>query len=338
MGALYVVEPGACVEREGQHLIVTRQGEVLNRVPVDMVDEVVLIGWTHATTPAILALLKKGIGLTLVSPSGKLCGRLTPAGNTRPMLHYRQYQRGDDDHFCLELGRKFVFGKVYNARTFMRRILRKDEDTNNEDEWRFLTDEIEAIIDQVKACPNLAALRGFEGVAVKKYFQLFKYDLEQHGFGFQKRQRRPPKDPVNSLLSLGYSLLTNTMISACEIAGLDAYAGFFHSEEYNRPALALDLIEEFRVPIVDTLVLRCFNRSIIEISDFYTGENGGLYLKNHALRTFLQQYVNRISTVVHHPELNRAVRYQKYFELQARELRKSIETNDTSHYTPFLYH
>ena len=153
--------------------------------------------------------------------------------------------------------------------------------------------------------------------------------------GFEKRTRRPPKDPANALLSLGYTLLTNNLMTACEVVGLDPYDGFFHADKYGRPALALDLVEEFRGLIVDSVVMNVVNRGMLKASDFEPGPGRGVYLKPKAMKTFFKSYSARLNTEVVHPLVERRLSYQKCFEVQARLLRDTME-GKRQEYLPFL--
>ncbi len=328
MATLYVTEPGARVEKEYHRLLVTsRDDEILMRVPLAHVSEVVLVGWVGVTTPAILTLLRAGVGLSFVSRSGRLEGRLTPPTPRNIPLRHLQYERAQDPAFCLEVARAIVGGKLRNQRTMARRICRK----------RGGGTEIAAIsraIRQVGEASGMGQLRGLEGAGARAYFALLRRALRQ-GWEFAKRTRRPPKDPVNAMLSLGYTLLTQNLMTACEVAGLDPYDGFFHADKYGRPALALDLVEEFRSLIVDSVVLTVVNKRIIKPGDFEPGRKGGVVLKRGALRRFFSQYSGRLQTKVSHPLARRRLTYQKCFEVQARVLRSVIE-GEREVYLPFL--
>jgi CRISPR-associated protein Cas1 len=152
--------------------------------------------------------------------------------------------------------------------------------------------------------------------------------------GFEKRARRPPPDPINAMLSLGYTLLTENLYAALTIVGLDPHNGFFHADAYGRPALALDLVEEFRGIVADSVVLTLVNKRMVDEHDFEPSEDGGVRLKDHALRRFLRQYHQRLQTEVIHPLVGRRLTYQKCFEVQARLLRKVIE-GSAAEYLPF---
>jgi CRISPR-associated protein Cas1 len=329
MATLYVIEPGARVEKEYRRLLVTKEDEVLLRVPLARVSEVVLVGRTGVTTPAMLALLDAGVGLSLVSRMGQLRGRLVPPAAKNIPLRHRQYERAVDGEFCLEMARAIVGGKLRNERTLARRLCREREQMDSGP-----VEEITSAIKQVDMAPDLDSLRGLEGAAARAYFRVVRQALPAE-WGFAKRVRRPPTDGVNALLSLGYTLLGQNMMTALEVVGLDPYDGFFHADKYGRPALALDLVEEFRSVIVDSVVLTVVNKRILRPDEFRPGPKGGVMLRQSALRDFLAQYTARIQTEVIHPVAGRRLSYQKCFEVQARMIRKVIEGEKES-YLPFL--
>jgi len=151
---------------------------------------------------------------------------------------------------------------------------------------------------------------------------------------FEKRTRRPPRDPANALLSLGYTLLTQNLMTACEVVGLDPYDGFFHADKYGRPALALDLVEEFRGPVVDSVVRLVVNKRMLGPEDFVGGRDGGIRLSRRGLRKFLEQYTHRLNTEIIHPYYGRRLSYQKVFEVQARLMAKVIQ-GELDNYRPF---
>jgi len=329
MSTLYVTEQGARIEKEYRRLLVTKEDEVLLAVPAGRVSHVVLIGNVGVTTPALVAMLREGVGLSLVSRAGELRGRLMPPTGKNIPLRHRQYERARDPAFCLAVSRAYVGGKLRNYRALARRMARSRPQVDRA--------QIERITDCIRRLPeadDLATLRGIEGEGSRAYFAVFRQALKP-GMGFEKRTRRPPKDPVNALLSLGYTLLTDNLFTACEIVGLDPYDGFFHSDKYGRPALALDLVEEFRGVIVDSVVLNVVNRGILRTEDFEPGPEGGVYLTPRGMRLFFQQYTARLNTEVIHPLVRRRLSYQKCFEVQARLLRKVVE-GEREEYEPFL--
>ncbi len=328
MATLYVTEQGARVEKEYQRLLVTRNDEVLFQVPLSQVSEVVLVGQVGVTTPALLALLDAGVGLTFVSRSGVLRGRLVPPTPRNIPLRHQQYERARDETFCLEVARAIAGGKLRNQRTLARRLCRKYPAIDATS-----LDGITRAIRDLETATDLETLRGLEGVGARAYFRVFRQALRGE-WEFPKRTRRPPTDPINALLSLGYTLLGQNMMTALEVVGLDPYDGFFHADKYGRPALALDLVEEFRSVIVDSLVLMVVNKRMLRADDFQVGPEGGVILTRSGLRVFLTQYSARLETEVIHPLFGRRLTYQKCFEVQARLLRQVIE-GEREAYLPF---
>ena len=323
MATMYVTEQGARIEKEYRRFLVTKEDEVLMAVPASRLSHVVLVGRVGVTTPALLALLREGVGLSLVSRAGQLRGRLAPPTGKNIPLRHRQYRRAQDPGFCLEVSRAVVSGKLRNCRALARRWARTRPGIP-----RHLIERIDAAVDQAAQAQDLDALRGIEGAGTRNYFGVWRRALAPEAagsVGFDKRTRRPPRDPANAMLSLGYTLLTDNLVTACEIVGLDPYDGFLHADKYGRPALALDLMEEFRPVIVDSVVLNIVNRGMLGAGDFRPGAEGGIYLRKEALGTFFRQYTARLNTRVKHPGTGRRLTYQQWFEVQARALSRTIQ-------------
>lgn len=327
MATMYVTEPGARIEKEYRRILVTKQDEVLKVAPLSRLSEIVLVGRVGATTPALLALLGAGIGLTFVNRSGRLRGRLVPPMPKNIPARKAQYAAASDPAFCLEVSRRFVEGKLRNCRAMAYRVARRLASPPAE------LERLEKSIDKIEDAGDLATLMGTEGAGTRAYFAVwrraFSGDLR-----FERRTRRPPKDPINALLSLGYSLLTQNLMTACEVAGLDPYDGFFHADKHGRPALALDLMEEFRPVVADSVAQTLVNKRMVGRDDFGPGPGGGVALNRRGLKRFFAGYTRRLNTQVTHPYYKRRLTYQQCFEVQARLLRKAIE-GELDVYPPF---
>lgn len=328
MSTLYVTEHDVRLELEYQRILVTRRDEVLMAVPIARLGEVVLVGRVGATTPALHMLLDAGIPVALITRSGRLRGRLVPPVAKNIPLRHAQYRRANDPAFCLALSRRIVAGKLGNTLSLARRLRRAHPDLEPG-----AVERIERALSRLPRATTLAALRGMEGLAARAYFRLYRGALREP-FRFERRSRRPPRDPANALLSFGYTLLTQNLMTACEIVGLDPYDGFFHADKYGRPALALDLVEAFRGPIVDSVVRRVINQGIIRPSHFSHGSDGGVYLTRPGLRRFFEQYAHRIHTEFYHRGIKRRLSYLKLFEVQARWLAKYV-LGELDSYRPF---
>lgn len=330
MSTLYVIEPGSRLEKDYQRLLVVKDDQTLMRVPLQRVTQVVLVGTVGVTTPALHALLDAEIPLLLITRSGKLLGRLLPPTGGNLLLRQAQHHRNDDAPFSLALTRAIVTAKIHNQRILALRIARRHPHINIGD-----LDTLKLANQQTRTATDLETLRGIEGIAARRYFALYQQAFAEK-WQFTKRTRRPPKDPVNALLSLGYSFLTHNMIMALEAVGLDPYLGYFHAEKYNRPALALDLMEEFRAPIVDSLVLSLLNRRWLQENEFErtVDDNTGVFLTTPGLRIFLHHYSNKLESTFKSRELDRSISYRKLFEVQARKLARVIEGQEEA-YKPF---
>lgn len=332
MATLYVTEPGARLEKEYQRLrVVDREGQSLLVVPLARVSEVVLVGRAGATTPALLALLDAGIGLTFLTRQGKLRGQLKPPTGKNLPLRRQQYRRADDPTFGLDLSRAIVAGKLRNSLTMAQRMMRSGAKRQSDQ-----LDRLKIALKAAPGSPDLMTLMSQEGNGAKAYFAIFRAGLGER-LAFGPRTRRPPKDPVNALLSLGYSLLMANIMTALEIVGLDPYCGFFHANVYGRPALALDLMEEFRPIIVDSVVLTLVKKRMLSAKDFEVGgaDEQGVYLTRRGRRVVFEQYTRRLNTTIVHPVAGRPLSYQKIFEVQARQIAKLIQ-GEISTYQPFL--
>ena len=329
MATLYVTEQGARIEKEYRRILVTKDDAVLMRVPLVRISHIVLVGRVGVTTPALTTLLDAGVGLSLIGQNGRLRGRLVPPTAKNIPRRHAQYAKGQDADFCLAVSRAIVGGKLRNQRTMARRICRDDPAIDDGP-----IAEITAALKAAEVTPRLTTLRGEEGRGARAYFHILRQAIPE-AWGFTRRARRPPPDPANALLSLGYSLLTQNLMTAAEIVALDPYDGFFHADKHGRPALALDLEEEFRSLIVDSVVLTVINKAILTPGDFHPGPRGGVRLKPDALKAFFRQYGRRIHTRIKHPRLGRRLTYLQCFEIQARTLAKVVE-GELDTYLPFL--
>ena len=325
MGTLYVTEQGARVEKEYHRLLVTLEDEVISSVPMRLITGLVLVGRVGMTTPAMIALLRANIPSFFVSTTGKLLGRLAPVTGRNLELRRKQYAAGQDEEFCLEIARSIVRGKLRNQRNMARRILRRREGLPVA-----LVEYLDSLDDEADSASAMGILRGIEGRGARAYFSVLWSSLPKE-WAPQGRTRRPPGDPANALLSLGYTFLVQVAITALEIVGLDPYEGFFHADKYGRPALALDLIEEFRVPVVDSLVLTLINKGIMEKSHFH--ENARL--NRQGWKIFTKEFAKRLDTRTFHPIAKRSLSYRKIVEIQARQVRKAVEEGIP--YKPFYF-
>lgn len=296
MYPLYVIQQGARLSIANKRVQVEKEGEALMTAPLSQVSEVVLFGNVGLTTPAIGALLLEGKDVVFLSEDGRYKGQLI--GELTPHVPVRraQYRRMDDSAFSLALAQGLVAAKLAHQRTLLQRHSREGRTA----EAAAAIDRLGEAVKTVERRTTISSLLGHEGAATAAYFSGFR-----HLFGpewkFEKRARRPPPDPVNVLLSLGYTLLTHSARGAVQAAGLDPYAGFLHEYAYNRPSMALDLLEEFR-PVVDGIVLWACHGGQVTPEDFTPGPpDRPVVLSDQGLRRFLKAYEQRLEQPYTHP-------------------------------------
>ena len=323
---LYVDEQGCILKKTGERLLVVKEGETIRDIPLIHLGQVVLCGNISVTTPVMQTLLNDGIPVVYLSAYGRYQGTLTPQISRNSLLRVAQHRIADDPERCLALAKAFVHGKISNMRLMLqRRKWRGKTETGAEETT--IESSIEGMRKMRGRLPkaeNLPELLGLEGNASANYFRSFSSMLNtEMGFGFEHRTRRPPKDPTNALLSFAYSLLTADVISAIQIVGLDPYVGFFHQQTYGRPCLALDLMEEFRPIIADSVVVTLINNRQITPNDF-TQSHGGWFLKDAARKKFYAAYEKRKNETITHPVFKYKISFRRALELQVRLLAKCL--------------
>ena len=332
---LYVDEQGCAIKKTGERILVVKEDEILRDIPLIHLGQVVISGNVNLTTPAMQTLLHEGIPVVFLSAYGRYHGALTPQVSRNSLLRSAQHRVASSEAQCLALSKAFVYGKLMNMRTMLQRRKWQATDTTDSALEPLLTNikAIQAMEKRIGKSTELSELLGIEGNASAAYFGAFNFMLkEEMGFDFQRRSRRPPADATNALLSFAYSLLTADIISAIQTVGLDPYVGFFHQIKYGKPCLALDLMEEFRPIIADSVVITLINNRRIKPTDF-TQSHGGWYLKDHCRKVFYAAYETRKNETITHPLFKYKLTFRRAMELQVRLLAKYL-TGELDQYTP----
>lgn len=261
-----MTEQGAYIGKRSQRLVVSKNRQEIDQVALADLEQVVLLGNVGMSSHAMRSLLAQGVDLALLSAGGSYLGRLSSGMSRNIDLRRAQFRRLEDPVFALDLARRFVRGKLRNLRTHLGRHQRSRPD----DTVAAAMVSIRRATERLPDAADLDTLLGLEGQASSAYFGALGRLFRAPGIRFDRRIRRPPPDPVNVLLSFGYTLLGNVVQGYVELAGLDPHLGALHRPEYGRPSLALDLIEEFRPVIVDMTVVRVINTRTITPADFLT--------------------------------------------------------------------
>jgi CRISPR-associated protein Cas1 len=332
---LYVQEPGSHVGKRSEHLVVKKDGQVLTRVPMHAVRQVVVCGNVQVSTQALETLVANDIPVAYLTGHGRFIGTFAPAVPKNVGLREAQFRRFADPEECLTLSKAVVRAKLTNQRTLLMRSLRGDGDRgSDEPAARGLSE----LLRRLDGAAGVETVLGLEGQGAALYFGEFGRFLRSQppgrGFDFTARNRRPPRDPVNSLLSFAYALLTKDCFSAVSTVGFDAYRGFFHRNRHGKPSLALDLLEEFRPVIADSVVLTLINNEMLTPSDFVTWREA-CQLTESGRRTFFQAYEQRKGAVITHPIYGYRMSYSRMLEVQARMLAAYVRGTVPS-YTGFM--
>lgn len=328
---LYLLEQGSRLNREGRRLVVSKDETVLATVAVVQVSQVIIFGNVQITTPALQLLLDEGIEVVLLSVHGRFYGRVVGANSGHGALRVAQIEQARKADFAMRTAQQMVYGKVHNLKVFLQRYARRMESV----EVRSAADAVDFMLKRVARTTTLNSLMGVEGQASAAYYGVWKALLKPP-WRFEKRIRRPPTDPVNVLLSFGYTLLVQNVLGAVLAAGLEPYVGFLHQVGYNKPSLALDLAEEFRPIVVDSVVLRCFNNTLVLPDHFEDGdEEQPIVLKPEGRKIFLRELEARLTQEFKHPESGETVNYRRLFLLQAYRLAASVKEGGAI-YQPFL--
>lgn len=352
MTTLYVTERRSLVKKSGDTLVVhipqdeergTSKRKV--RVPLIKVTQVVIYGDATLTSPAMAALLEQKADICFCSHHGRFRGRLAPPMGKNSLIRLEQHRAHNDPARAFVLSKLFVYGKLANMRTLLLRANRKRDDAQIEraaDSIKGVMEHVEHLERDPEAPPPdpsdpqadsaYGSLLGLEGSATAFYFGVFGR-LLRDGWRFEKRSKRPPRDPVNALLSFGYVLLTNQVASAVSVVGLDPYVGFLHSSQFGKPALALDVVEPFRPVIVDSVVLTLLNNRMLTQDDF-DEKLGAWRLSDEGRRTFLTKFEERLNTEIAHPTFGYRATYRRCLELEVRLVSKWL-TADIAHFEPF---
>lgn len=331
MGTIYVTTDDAFIGKIDERLKVRAQKKTLLDVPMIKVDGVVVLGRATVSPAALIELLERKIPLSFMTGTGRFLGRLEPELNKNIFVRSSQWQAAGETPRSIHVVQGFIRGKLKNYRSMLLRAQREGIINLEAGITR-----IEQAINPIGQTSIIDALRGLEGAGSAAYFTHFGCLIRNSQFSFKSRNRRPPLDPVNALLSFGYALLMHDIQGAINIVGFDPYLGYLHTQRYGRPSLALDLMEEFRPLVVDAMVLSAINRKVLGPGDFSSEPvSHAVSLTDEGRRKFLRLYEQKKQSKFKHPVMGRQFTYQETFEVQARLLAKYL-MGETEQYPPLV--
>jgi CRISP-associated protein Cas1 len=337
LNTLYVQTQGTYLHLDHETLKLQVEKETKLQVPLHHLGGIMAFGNVMMSPFLIHRCAEDGRSLVWLSQHGRFRARLAGSTTGNVLLRRAQHAALDKAEAALDITRYMVAGKLQNARNVLMRSAREAKAEGDRQALKAAAQVHADSIQNVEKATDLDKVRGIEGYAARSYFAAFSSMVRNHRevFEFTERSRRPPRDPINALLSFVYTLLVNECVAACEGVGLDPQLGFLHALRPGRPSLALDLMEELRAPIADRMVLTLVNRGQITANDFVERPGGAIYLGEEGRKTLLAAYQKRKQEELLHPVVNEQVPLGLVAHVQARLLARHLR-GDIPHYQPFM--
>lgn len=338
LNTLFVTTQGAYLAKEGETIVVKVEKEARLRLPVHTIGGIVCFGNVSCSPFLMGFCAENGVGVSFLTEHGRFLARVQGPVSGNVLLRREQYRKADDPQASADIARALLTGKIANSRTVLQRALRDHADKMASKEVAFVVKRLGNQIDILNREQSLDALRGCEGDAAHLYFSVFDHLIvaQKECFSFQERNRRPPLDRVNALLSFLYTLLVHDLRSALETVGLDPAVGFLHRDRPGRPSLALDLMEEFRPFLADRLVLSLINRQQVQAKGFEISASGAVLMTDETRKTLLVAYQERKQEEIFHPFLDEKVTIGLLFHTQALLMARYLR-GDLDGYPPFIW-
>jgi CRISPR-associated protein Cas1 len=338
LNTLFVTTQGAYLAKEGETIAVKVEGEVRLRLPVHTIGGIVCFG-NVSCSPFLMGFCgENGVGVSFLTEHGRFLARVQGPVSGNVLLRREQYRRADDPVASTDIARAVLTGKIANSRTVLQRALRDHEGKIAAEAVSFAVKRLGNHLDLLNREQPLDSLRGCEGDAAHIYFGVFDHLIvaQKEAFAFLERNRRPPLDNVNALLSFLYTLLVHDIRAALESVGLDPAVGFLHRDRPGRPSLALDLMEEFRPFLADRLALSLINRQQVQAKGFQQSESGAVVMTDDTRKTVLVAYQERKQEEILHPFLEEKVTIGLLFHTQALLMARYLR-GDLDGYPPFIW-
>jgi len=306
-------------------------------IPIHHLESVCIFGASSVSPPALDLCWEHGVAVNYLSEFGYLQARMTGVADTSVTLRRAQFRAADDPAQCRRIARQVIAGKIQNSRNSLLRAGREAESETERKELEQTIQFLASFLHDLEQAPDLDTVRGIEGAASQHYFSVFRFLLKQQRevFSFKGRSRRPPRDRINCLLSFLYALVRHDCVAALTAIGLDPFVGFLHCERPNRPALALDLMEEFRPWLADRLAVTLINRQQVGPDDFRLRDGGAVEFTEAGRKRVITAYQQRKQDTLQHPLLDQNLRVAQMPFVQARILARCLR-KDIADYVPLL--
>lgn len=338
LNTLYITSQDSYLSLDGENVVVLDQEQEIGRLPLHNLEAIVSFGYRGASPALMGGCASRNISLCFLTPQGKFLARVTGGVKGNVVLRKKQYEVSNDLDIAMGVARNCILGKVYNSRWILERATRDHSVSVDVERIKKASAFLKNSLRNIEECTDMAQLRGYEGEAASVYFNVFDQLILQQkkDFVFSGRNKRPPMDNVNAMMSFVYTLLTNMVASALETVGLDPYVGFMHTDRPGRVSLALDLIEELRPVLADRFVLTLINRKMVTGKDFTKKEDGAVLMSDKARKNLLVEWQNKKKEVITHPYLGEKVEWGMIPFVQAMLLARYLR-GDIDEYPPFFW-
>lgn len=338
LNTLYVTSQDSYLSLDGENVVIFDQEQEVGRLPLHNLEAIVSFGYRGASPALMGGCANRNISLCFLTPYGKFLARVVGGTRGNVILRKRQYEVSNDSNIAIGVARNCILGKVYNSRWILERATRDHGVSIDVERIKRASGFLKNSLERIEECGDMAQLRGYEGEAASVYFGVFDQLILQQKkeFAFSGRNKRPPMDNVNAMLSFVYTLLTSMVSSALETVGLDPYVGFMHTDRPGRVSLALDLIEELRPVLADRFVLTLINKKMVTGKDFTRKEDGAVLMSDKSRKNLLVEWQNKKKEIITHPYLGEKVEWGMIPFVQAMLLARYLR-GDIDEYPPFFW-
>jgi len=338
LNTLFVTTQGTYLSKEGETVVVKVEQEIRLRVPIHTIAGIVCFGNVSCSPFLMGFCAENDVAISFLTEHGRFLARVQGPVSGNVLLRREQYRKADDPKFSAEVAKSILTGKIANCRTVLQRALRDHATKMQEQEVRHAVMRLNNCLENLDQEQPLDMLRGIEGDSARIYFSVFDHLIvaQKETFNFDERNRRPPLDNVNCLLSFIYTLLMHDIRSALESVGLDPAVGYLHRDRPGRPGLALDLMEEFRPYIADRLTLSLINLQQVQDKGFKKMDSGAVVMNDDTRKTVLVAYQERKQEEITHPFLDEKVMIGMLFHIQALLTARYLR-GDLDGYPPFIW-
>lgn len=338
LNTLFILSEETYLSLDGENIVIIAENSEKRRFPLHMLENIMCFSYKGASPALMGACAERKIGLSFFSPNGKFLAGVHGKEYGNVLLRKQQYRISDDKEQGVQYAKNMMIGKVYNSRWTLERTARDHKERVDYESIRKISAELQEGLLKIRTVDNIDKLRGIEGELASRYFSVFDELIlnQKDDFIFQTRNRRPPMDRVNALLSFAYAVVERECANALRSVGLDPFVGFMHTDRPRRESMALDIMEEFRSILCDRFVLTLINTKTVRKDSFMKGDDGAVLLNDKGRKIFFNNWQNRKRELITHPFLKEKMEWGLVPYIQALLLARTIR-GDIEEYPPFLW-